>query len=228
MIRAYIVCEGPTEETFVNEVLEPVLRPFRVGPRACLIGPPGHKGGKVSRERVENDVLRILKQDRGAYCTTFLDYYGLAPGFPGKPAPERTPTERKAELVEQALYQDVAAHLDQTWRPDRFIPYIQMHEFEGLLFSDPARLAKGLYKPELADRLQEIRKAFPTPEDINDNFETAPSNRIRSLLPGYDKPVAGTLAAIEIGIETIRKQCPRFRGWVERLSRLSGPGDGQV
>jgi hypothetical protein len=214
------VCEGSTEQTFVNEVLGPVLLEHKVWPQARRIGPAGQKGGWVTRHRVEGDVLLLLKKDRAAYCTTFLDYYGLAPDFPGKPVAKGTPTARKAEIVEKALYAEVVAKTDQALRPDRFIPYIQMHEFEGLLFSDPAKLAKGLYRDDLAQCLVQVRKGFPTPEDINDDPQTAPSKRIQSLIPDYDKPVGGTLAAIEIGIETIRKQCPRFNEWVTKLSHL--------
>lgn len=32
----------------------------------------------------------------------------------------------------------------------RFIPYVQMHEFEGLLFSDPSQLAAALGEQDLA------------------------------------------------------------------------------
>lgn len=95
-----------------------------------------------------------------------------------------------------------------------------MHEFEGLLFSDPASLAQAMFQPGLEGSIREIRNAFSTPEDINDGAETAPSKRLQKLHGGYEKVISGTLAAEQMGIETIRRECPRFRTWVERLGAL--------
>lgn len=85
MIRIYIVVEGQTEEGFVNEVLSPVLGQFGIFASARLIGKPGHKGGVVRYRRAKNDIELLLKQDRGAYCTTMFDYYALPNDFPGMP-----------------------------------------------------------------------------------------------------------------------------------------------
>lgn len=92
-----------------------------------------------------------------------------------------------------------------------------MHEFEGLLFSDCRRFGHGIGRPELIAQLQEIRNDFKTPEEINDSPVTSPSKRVEKLVPGYEKPLLGTLAALEIGLDVIRSECPHFRGWLERL-----------
>ena len=44
-----------------------------------------------------------------------------------------------------------------------------MHEFEGLLFSDPGRFAGGIGRSDLEAELQAIRDGFTTPEEINDS-----------------------------------------------------------
>jgi len=41
-----VICEGQTEETFVNEILRPHLVAFNVLTIAALVGKPGHKGGR--------------------------------------------------------------------------------------------------------------------------------------------------------------------------------------
>jgi hypothetical protein len=46
---------------------------------------------------------------------------------------------------------------------------------------------------------------------------TAPSKRVQALVPGYEKPLLGTLAVIEIGLDKIRAECPHFQRWIERL-----------
>ena len=99
----------------------------------------------------------------------------------------------------------------------RFIPYIIMHEFEALLFSDPYNFAKGIGQEELADRFQEIKDSFPSPEEINDSPQTAPSKRVVNIIPRYEKPLMGTLAILEIGLETIRQECHFFDTWLSLL-----------
>ncbi len=109
----------------------------------------------------------------------------------------------------------------------RFLPYLQLHEFEALLFSDPGAFARGIYKPHLTEALQRIRAGFPTPEDINDNIETAPSKRIMKLYAGYRKPLYGSLAALEVGINRMRDECPHFSEWVARIEALA-PVESQI
>lgn len=81
--------------------------------------------------------------------------------------------------------------MGSAYAAQRFIPFIVMHEFEGLLFSDCERFGRGIGHPELAPQFQIIRDLFATPEEINDSPLTAPSKRIEALLPGYEKPLLG-------------------------------------
>ncbi|MGQ0622286.1 MAG: DUF4276 family protein [Panacagrimonas sp.] len=102
----------------------------------------------------------------------------------------------------------------------RFIPYVQMYEFEGLLFSGPQHLASAIGQPGLGPDFQRIRDGFDTPESINDSPITAPSKRISSLYRGYEKPLHGSLAAMEIGLTAIRGQCARFDAWLRQIEAL--------
>ncbi|MGC2744600.1 MAG: DUF4276 family protein, partial [Candidatus Angelobacter sp.] len=70
MARIYIVVEGATEESFVDQVLAPALWARQIFLTPLIIGSPGHKGGNVKYIRVKKDVLTQLKQDRNAYCST--------------------------------------------------------------------------------------------------------------------------------------------------------------
>ncbi|WP_290600261.1 DUF4276 family protein [Anabaena sp. AL93] len=38
--------------------------------------------------------------------------------------------------------------------------------------------------------------------------------------PGYDKPLHGSLIAMDIGLDTIRKQCQHFDKWLTRLENI--------
>jgi Domain of unknown function (DUF4276) len=218
MIRLHVVAEGPTEETFIMELLAPHLLGHGTLAVPILIG---KNGGGVSYARLKRDALLYLKSDPSAYCTTFVDYYGLGPGFPSKDEIGRhDPPGEKKRVLEAAIYDDVAKALGSRYDASHFLPYVQMHEFEGLLFSDPPRFAAGIGKPELEPSLLDVRRQFATPEDINDNKASAPSKRIQSLYEGYSKEFLGNLAALEIGLSAIRRECPLFDRWVARLERL--------
>jgi hypothetical protein len=220
--RVYVVVEGHTEESFVNDVLAPALWPREVYLTPIILGVPGHQGGNPNYARVKRDVVVQLKQDPTAYCSTMLDFYGLGEGFPGTPLPPNLSPLDKVCHLERAMMEDMIASVPDALRPDlRFLPYLQLHEYEGLLFSDPEAFARGIHQPDLAASFRTVRAGFPTPEDIDDGPETAPSKRVMRLYPRYRKPLDGTWAATEVGIDTMRRECPHFRHWTERLEALA-------
>jgi hypothetical protein len=218
--RLYVVVEGQTEESFVANVLAPVLWESDVLPTPILLGPPGHKGGRTSYARVSRDVQAQLKQDRGAYCSTMIDLYGLGEGFPGTPPPNNLTNLEKVRHIESAFKDDICERVPD-FRPDlRFIPYLQLHEYEALLFSDPQAFANGINQAHLLRQFQAIRDGFGSPEDINDDPASAPSKRVLAVYPSYRKVIEGTIAAQSVGIATIGRECQHFREWLETLERL--------
>jgi hypothetical protein len=221
MKRVHVVVEGQTEESFVENVLAPVLWPRNVYLIPTILGVPGHKGGSTNYARVKKDVILQLKQQPTAYCSTMLDVYWLGKGFPHAPLPPSLTAIDKVTRIEQAMLEDIKATIPDL-RPDlRFVPYLQLHEYEGLLFSHPEAFAQGISQPHLAGQFKAIRAGFPTPEDINDDPNTAPSKRVLQVCPTYRKVLNGTQAAQAVSIEAMRRECPHFRGWVERLEGLA-------
>ncbi len=105
----------------------------------------------------------------------------------------------------------------------RFIPYFQMHEFEALMFSDPAIFADAIGRPDLRSDFAEIRQKFDSPEHIDDSPVTAPSKRILALYPEYEKPLMGETATKAIGLPRIRQECPLFNAWLAKLESLPPP-----
>jgi Domain of unknown function (DUF4276) len=221
MVRVYVICEGQTEETFIKEVLYDFFVAKSIYLQPVLIGKPGHKGGNFTFGRLLTDIKPLLLGDSASYCTTLFDFYGLPNNFPGKyTAQTMTNSEDKAKCITQAL---VEALRETTISPEslhRFIPYIQMYEFEGLLFSDCLGLARAIGQLQMRRKLQNIRDKFSSPEDINDSYITAPSKRLHNLYPGYNKPIHGSLACLEIGIESIRKECKLFDRWLQQIEAL--------
>lgn len=148
-------------------------------------------------------------------------FYGLPKqgngGWPGREEATHMLSTEKAPHVQKALLDDFVSETGTEINPNRFIPFVVMHEFEGLLFSDCAAFARGIGRPDLQPAFQRIRDEFESPEHINDSPVTSPSKRIEGLVPSYEKPLLGILAALEIGLERIRAQCPHFDSWIELL-----------
>ncbi|MGO8731923.1 MAG: DUF4276 family protein [Terriglobia bacterium] len=220
MTRVSVIVEGPTERSFVQEILAPILWAKEVYLTPTILGVPGHKGGITNYARVRKDVLRQLKEDRTAYCSTMLDFYGLGRGFPGTPLSSNLSNVNKVIRIERAMKEDLVAEVPDL-RPDvRFLPYLQLNEYEGLLFSDPEEFANGISQSHLTRQFQAIRQSFPTPEDIDDSPDTTPSKRVLGLCPSYNKVLDGTRAATAVGVAAMLRECPHFRAWVESLGQL--------
>lgn len=220
MIRVHVICEGQTEEMFVKELLQPALTPKGVLLIPALVGRPGHKGGNFKFGRLYVDIEKRLLGDKTSFCTTFFDYYGLPQSFPGKHAGTNyTDIAKKAETVQQAMIEELTKKLGVD-PMRRFIPFVQMYEFEALLFSSPNAFARGIDKEELEPQLSKIANQFETPEHINNSYKTAPSKRIEALIPDYQKPILGILAALEIGLNAMRDNCPLFNNWLTKLEAL--------
>ena len=102
-------------------------------------------------------------------------------------------------------------------------PYVQMHEFEALLFSDISKFQlHDDWNNKSKTKLQRVCNRFATPEDINNGIQTAPSKRLDDIFPGYgkNKTLYGPLIAEDIGLAKIRQECPRFNNWIGQLEKL--------
>ena len=234
--RLLIHVEGQTEESFINEVLAPHLFSFGyLEVSARIIGNARRRerrGGIKSWPAARNGILNHLKEDPSCLVSTMVDYYGLpqsgSGAWPGRQAAATAVFSDKARSVEDALLANVALLMGETFNPHRFVPYVMMHEFEAMLFSDCAAFSRGIGIPSLESQFQAVRDAFNTPEEIDDSPLSAPSKRVVDLVPGYNKPLFGTLAVLEIGLDAIRSECPHFRRWLLRLESGPMPGDAKA
>lgn len=229
MPRILVHVEGQTEEAFVRDVLAPHL--YQSGFQyvsARLIGNARQRhrrGGIQEWPPVRQGIVNHLRQDQGWVITTMVDYYALPPNgagaWPGRSCPSTLSVEEKSRRVRHALLADVEEALGGFGGKVRFIPYVMMYEFEGLLFSNCESFARGINRPDVRNQLQAIRDQFASPEEINDSPNTAPSKRIESLVRGYQKPLHGVSAAKSIGLLDLRAQCPRFNEWLTEIESLT-------
>lgn len=114
--------------------------------------------------------------------------------------------------MEDAFQKDIGEY--------RFRPYLCLHEFEALLFTDPEKLGERVaaITPRLGE-LQSAVSAAGSPEHVNDGPKTAPPKRLEELSGGtYNKVLHGPSVAAAIGIDAIREKCKHFDDWVTWLT----------
>ena len=204
MTRLAISVEGQTEEEFVKESLAAHLQSRGIYVQPVLIHRARRRvqgGGNVTVDALATEMRHLLHSHDAV--TSLVDFYG----FKGK-------GNKSPEILVQAIRDRMGA------TDERYVlPYVQVYEFEGLLFSDVTAFERVFSDPPIA-KLSSIRSDFDTPEDINDSSETAPSKRIGRNIQGYQKAKDGPLLALEIGLDGIRRECPRFNAWLCRLESL--------
>jgi len=177
-------------------------------------------GGIVGWHSLKKQIVITLTTDPNVYVTTFIDYYGLYArhAFPAWEIAQLSPNRNtRMDILEQAMFNDIADRYRY-----RFIPYIQLHEFEGLLFIDFIHFINQFEDNEIKNRteFEKVFEDFQNPELINNGKETAPSKRLKKYIFGYNKPIHGSLMAEEIGLHNIREKCPRFNNWLDTICRI--------
>ena len=215
MVNLYVYCEGQTEESFVKKVLSshflsrniilfPIIHRTKEGPLGIF------KGGITDYNIAVKEIKRLCLQHQNEVVTSFMDYYGL------HNIPDVLITSNdKYQLIsaiEQRLYNDVGC--------SNFIPYISLHEFESLLFSNPEefKYLDSAAVPTLQAVLDQYKG---NPEMIDNGPQTAPSKRILNAIASYSKVLDGVVIANNVTFPEIRKKCKHFNEWLERLENTA-------
>lgn len=223
MIELHIIGEGYTEERFIKELLVGHLANYGIKVVASIFVTKFdedtgrlYKGGISNYQKVKSDIVRRLSSDRrdNLRVSTMIDFYGLPADFPSYyQAYRKEDAYKRVETLEAAFAEDIG--------DGRFVPYISLHEFETLLFSDPNMLRRVYFDNDkqidgLVALSQEVK-----PELINDDPETCPSKRIKKAIRSYNKRFAGSRVAKAIGLNKIRSRCKHFDEWIGILEGLA-------
>ncbi len=209
-----ILVEGETEKEFViNLIYHHLLTVGISNVRPITIETsPGYKGGDVRYEaRYKSNIVNLLRGKEDMIVTSLIDFYKLRSDFPKyEEAKKIADVGTRIQFLEESCFNDIA--------DSRFIPYIQLHEFEGLLFADTRGFDLFTDLPNAnKNELIEIVTSSPNPELINEGILTAPSVRLKRLIPEYQKPLYGNMIALENGFDIIMQKCPRFNAWINIL-----------
>lgn len=211
MKRLYIIVEGQSEQEFVRTLITPYLEKYKINDVTSILIRTSKtgRGGFVNYQHLKNDAERLLKSEKKDFVVSmFVDFFRC----PEVPHKERWSMKSshtvQVEEMEQCIKEDI--------KDTRFIPYIQLHEFEALLFASNKGF-HSFFNEKQKEKTQQIINSYDNPEDINTTPQGAPSKRILAIKEDYDKILEGNLIALEIGFAKIMEKCPRFRAWIERL-----------
>jgi hypothetical protein len=223
-MHLHVLAEGQTEMMFAQRLLGPHLRQFGVETfsRCVLTGQDRRegrtfRGGMTNYAKAKDDIVRWLKERNENHCrfTTMFDLYALPSDFPGCQAAQQVADPySKVRIIEDALRMDIGDR--------RFLPYVQLHEFEALILADPRQLDWEYLEHETSIKtlIEMVQAEGGNPETINDGAETAPSKRIGKLIAEYDKVMAGNVVVEKIGLDRLRQKCRHFGEWLTRLEQL--------
>ena len=224
----HVLCEGPTEQGFVNAVLRPYLMNRGIFAVKSVIVTTNKKlsitGGLISYLQAKRDLDIMMRscQNKGYeqhVFTTMFDLYALPTDFPKYRYCKQIQNKySQVEALEVAFGQDIGGN--------SFIPYIQLHEFEALIFCG-INFLMDLYPgcERQCRELNTVLTSVVSPELINDKPETAPSKRIKKAIDGkysYNKPKTGKYVTGQVGIDVLRTKCRHFDDWINRILTVSG------
>lgn len=218
MKRVIIICEGETEREFCKTLLATYFGKRNIHIQSPLI--KRSMGGIVRWSILKKEIETYLRES-DVFVTMLIDYYGLYSKyhFPGWDESLNIMDKiERMNYLEEAMKNDIHQSVRQ-----RFIPYMQLHEFEGLLFNNIEIFFEQVPKDELVG-VAELRQTFrdypENPEMINNNPETSPSHRLKRIISGYNKILYGHYFAEAIGLRNIRNKCPRFNQWIDVIENI--------
>lgn len=211
MKRLFIIVEGQTEQEFVKTLIAPYLLGFGIySVEPILIHTSKHgRGGFVNYEHLKNDALKLLSSSKNDIIVSMLVDFFRCPVLPQKERYEKIADHKsKVDEMEKCIGENI--------KDSRFIPYIQLHEFESLLYSSNKGF-EAYFSDDEQKNTQKIIDEYPNPEDINSSPQKAPSKRLLAIKDDYDKVIEGNIIALEVGFKQIMDKCPRFKAWIEKL-----------
>ena len=221
MKRLILIVEGQTELEFVNRLLTPylVLQGLNTSIQPIMITMKGGGHGFNNIEHLSNTIKPLLNASDEPVISIMIDNYGInseskLPGYAEYSKEQNVIT--RLNMMESNLNDYI-----QKIKPYRyFIPYIQRHEMETLLFANPEK-GFEFEAEEIKNDVINLCKQFDSIEDINDTPEGAPSKRLERIYNRHQKRYVKIVDGIEIAeltsIEEMLEKCPRFKDWVEKL-----------
>lgn len=216
MKRLEIVVEGQSEREFIQNILGPylqargVLESYNVAPIVVRTN-TNSRGGMTKYRHLKRDIMNCLKSKNDELVVSMMvDYFRMPSNLRETLGIVSNDNHIKdAENIEQSISADIS--------DSRFIPYIQLHEFEALLFAAKDGFSYCYGDDTRCAELFKIVDKYDNPEEINSSPDGAPSKRMLAIIPEYEKMIDGNTVIMQNGMECIMRKCPRFHNWIEKI-----------
>lgn len=224
MREVLVLCEGQTEREFVRRHVAPAVAGQGVALSGTLVGKTHRKRGGIRGWAVyERELIRLASERADRHLALLVDYYAMPADWPGRAEAAGRPLAERGAYVEQRL----AEQADPVFR-DRFVPCVQYHEFESLLFVDGWTTAwelDAVGRPRSSAAVEKkineaVAAAGGQAEWVNDGPDSAPSKRIAQMIVGYDKVAWGNQVVDAVTLPRLRKGCPWLDRWMAALQAL--------
>lgn len=224
MKRLIFIVEGETELEFINRLLIPYLTTNGINTsiQGIMITMSGGGHGFNNIEHLKNTIRPVLHHADEPIITTMIDHYGInseakLPGYNN--CISEMDIDIRLSKMESKLNESI-----QTIKPYRyFIPYIQRHEMETLLFADPDN-GFDLEDEAIKNDVKTLCSLFDSIEDINCTPQGAPSMRLKKIYSDHQRKYIKGTDAINIAelttIDKILDKCPKFKTWIENLIHI--------
>lgn len=205
-----IVVEGQTEEAFVNQVLAPYvgdavfLHPIVTQTKLTARG--AHRGGGGWRG-YRDKLSRLVHEPHWALVTTMIDFYGYPVDAPGRDC-QAIGSHRPHACVDERQ-RAMAADIPGAW-----LPFVMLHEFETLIIAAGAEMPVVLGDTAAPARFRHMIDEAGEAELVNDSVQTAPSKRVKEVLPRYRKAQDALAVLGDCDFGAVLDACPRFAAWV--------------
>lgn len=215
-----IHAEGQTEGKFVKKILESYFISLGFSQAYVIINQTGRsfRGGISRYAQFRKNTVKLCGSSSECLITTMIDFYGLPADFPGyNEIDSISKNENKVKHLEEKLKEDL-----QIKKPNYFIPYIQLHEFEALLFSDIYKIDEVLKgdKGSYINELERIIKKYHEPEKID--TDEGPSRKLIKITDNqYSKINDGIDIAEKITLKVMRDKCPHFDEWLKQIEKFA-------
>jgi hypothetical protein len=115
-------------------------------------------------DQIKRDLRNLLGDTNTAGITTLIDYYGLPKDVPGMSTRKGSPIARVTHVEKT-----IADHFNDR----RLRPFLMLHEFEAMLFTN---IKKWEHRFDDAAAIARLKNdvADLAPEEINEASQTAP------------------------------------------------------
>lgn len=223
MKTVHVICEGQTEANFVKRVLSPYFLSKQIYFSAPIVvtktdlkNGKMFKGGMSSFEKAKNMLQKYLPltKKENVFVTTMFDYYHIPTDTPGY-----TNVDKKTDVYDKVLF--LEQEIQNTYKEYslKFFPYLQLHEFETLIFTNIDKLEEKYFEYDI-NPLRMCLNEIKNPELINNSEDTAPSKRIMQCIPSYDKVQMGVEVLAETDFSHIRNSCRHFDEWIKKIENV--------